>query len=106
MLTLYNSEGYSVIFQVALTIIHMNKDGISKLHDPIEIFQILQNMPRRLIDCPTFMDVSLLFFLHSIVFDSNTKSQYILSDQNAFAQIDQTQIEEKRSILRARKNSC
>lgn len=36
----------------------MNKEGISKLQDPIEIFQILQNMPRRLIDCPTFMDVS------------------------------------------------
>jgi hypothetical protein len=47
------SEGYQVLFLVALTIIHMNKDRISKLQDPIEIFQILQNMPRRLIDCPT-----------------------------------------------------
>lgn len=64
-LTVFYSEGYSVIFQVALTIIHMNKDRISKLQDPIEIFQILQNMPRRLIDCPTFMDVRFnAVFIH------------------------------------------
>lgn len=49
------------MFRVALTIIQMNKDRISKLQDPIEIFQILQNMPRRLIDCATFMEVSFLF---------------------------------------------
>jgi hypothetical protein len=47
------------MFQVALTIIEMNQERISKLQDPIEIFQILQNMPRRLIDCHRFMDVRI-----------------------------------------------
>lgn len=57
------SEGYSVMFQTALTIIKMNSEKISTLEDPIEIFQILQNMPRRLIDCHQFMNVSFFFFL-------------------------------------------
>lgn len=55
------------MFQVALSIIYMNREKINQLGDPIEIFQILQNMPRRLIDCPTFMDVRniMSFFLHT-----------------------------------------
>lgn len=54
------------MFQVALSIIYMNRGKIEQLGDPIEIFQILQNMPRRLIDCPTFMDVrnNMSLFLH------------------------------------------
>lgn len=45
------------MFQVALTIIQMNQEKILDLQDPIELFQILQNMPRRLIDCHQFMNV-------------------------------------------------
>lgn len=54
------------MFQVALSIIYMNREKVNELGDPIEIFQILQNMPRRLIDCPTFMDVRniMSLFLH------------------------------------------
>jgi hypothetical protein len=62
------SEGYSIMFQTALTIIKMNSEKISTLEDPIEIFQILQNMPRRLIDCHQFMNVSLFSFF---VFSNN-----------------------------------
>jgi hypothetical protein len=54
------SEGYSVMFRVALSLIKMNEERIKDLKDPIEIFQVLQNMPRRLIDCHNFMDVSYL----------------------------------------------
>lgn len=49
-------EGYHIMFKVALTIIKLNQSRILNLQDPIEIFQILQNMPRRLIDCHTFME--------------------------------------------------
>ncbi|GAA5804264.1 hypothetical protein HPULCUR_009751 [Helicostylum pulchrum] len=80
-------EGYSVMFRVALTIIQMNKDRISKLQDPIEIFQILQNMPRRLIDCATFME-------------------YVFSDQNLFAAIDQDHIIDKRNRFKASQKHC
>ncbi|KAI8061231.1 rab-GTPase-TBC domain-containing protein [Thamnidium elegans] len=80
-------EGYSVMFRVALTIIQMNKDRISKLQDPIEIFQILQNMPRRLIDCATFME-------------------YVFSDQNLFAAIDQDHIIDRRNRFKASQKHC
>ncbi|CDH56251.1 gtpase-activating protein gyp3 [Lichtheimia corymbifera JMRC:FSU:9682] len=49
-------EGSKVLFRVALTIIKMNERRIWALDDPIEIFPILQNMPRRLVDCHAFMD--------------------------------------------------
>lgn len=51
------SEGYKVLFRVALTIIKLNDRKIKAVEDPTEVFQILQNMPRRLIDCHKFMEV-------------------------------------------------
>lgn len=57
MLVLF-SEGYKVLFRVALTIIKMNEQAICAVDDPTEVFQILQNMPRRLIDAHDFLDVS------------------------------------------------
>ncbi|CEP17298.1 hypothetical protein [Parasitella parasitica] len=50
-------EGYSIMFQTALTIMKMNSEKIAAVQDSIEIFQILQNMPRRLIDCHQFMNM-------------------------------------------------
>jgi hypothetical protein len=100
------SEGYQVLFLVALTIIHMNKDRISKLQDPIEIFQILQNMPRRLIDCPTLMGVSsnaLLDYLKGRLIFIICLLQYVFSDLNLFAVINQDHIIEKRNVYIADK---
>ncbi|CAO3655507.1 unnamed protein product [Mucor hiemalis] len=74
-------EGYSVMFQVALSIIYMNREKVNELGDPIEIFQILQNMPRRLIDCPTFMD-------------------FVFSKNNKIAAVDTSQIIEKRNCVK------
>lgn len=74
-------EGYSVMFQVALSIIYMNRGKIEQLGDPIEIFQILQNMPRRLIDCPTFMD-------------------FVFSENNQIAAVDILEIIEKRNCVK------
>jgi hypothetical protein len=56
-----NSEGYQVLFKVALTIIKMNEHGIWALEDPIDVFPLLQNMPRKLMDCHKFMEVSFPF---------------------------------------------
>ncbi|KAI9498622.1 rab-GTPase-TBC domain-containing protein [Zychaea mexicana] len=50
-------EGSKVLFRVALTIIKMNEKRIWALDDPIEIFPVLQNMPRRLVDCHRFMEL-------------------------------------------------
>ncbi|ORZ24089.1 rab-GTPase-TBC domain-domain-containing protein [Absidia repens] len=49
-------EGYQVLFKVALTIIKMNEHGIWALDDPIDVFPLLQNMPRKLMDCHRFME--------------------------------------------------
>ena len=50
------SEGSKVLFRVALTIMKMNEKRIWALDDPIEIFPVLQSMPRRLVDCHRFME--------------------------------------------------
>ncbi|KAI9243550.1 rab-GTPase-TBC domain-containing protein [Phascolomyces articulosus] len=49
-------EGSKVLFRVALTIIKMNEKRIWSLDDPIEIFPVLQSMPRRLVNCHRFME--------------------------------------------------
>ncbi|CAO3616387.1 unnamed protein product [Mucor fragilis] len=74
-------EGYSILFQTALTIIKMNSEKIATLEDPIEIFQILQNMPRRLIDCHQFMN-------------------NVFSAENSYSNIDAIQIAQRREFLK------
>ncbi|KAI8988904.1 rab-GTPase-TBC domain-containing protein, partial [Pilobolus umbonatus] len=56
-------EGYHIMFKAALTIIKLNQVKILDLQDPIEIFQTLKNMPRRLIDCHKFMEVIHIFII-------------------------------------------
>ncbi|KAI8886133.1 TBC-domain-containing protein, partial [Backusella circina FSU 941] len=74
-------EGYHILLRVSLSLIKMNEERIWTLQDPSEIFQILQNMPRRLIDCHQFMD-------------------YVFSSENIFSDIDMEQIELRRKIYR------
>ncbi|KAL9553480.1 hypothetical protein MBANPS3_003274 [Mucor bainieri] len=74
-------EGYSIMFQTALTIMKMNSEKIATLEDPIEIFQILQNMPRRLIDCHQFMN-------------------NVFSADNSFSNLDAIQIAQRREFVK------
>ncbi|KAG9287742.1 hypothetical protein G9A89_004145 [Geosiphon pyriformis] len=51
-------EGHKVLFRVALAIFKINEDKILAVtDDPMEVFQIVQNMPKRLIDCHKLMEV-------------------------------------------------
>ncbi|KAI8368632.1 rab-GTPase-TBC domain-containing protein [Choanephora cucurbitarum] len=50
-------DGFKVIYQVALTILKLNEERILKAEDSIGAFQVLQNMPRRMIDCDKFIKV-------------------------------------------------
>ncbi|KAI8050662.1 rab-GTPase-TBC domain-containing protein [Gilbertella persicaria] len=48
-------EGFKVLYQVALTILKLNEQRIYEAEDAIEAFQILQSMPKRMIDCDQFI---------------------------------------------------
>ncbi|KAI8047365.1 uncharacterized protein B0P05DRAFT_364700 [Gilbertella persicaria] len=61
----------------------MNQERISMIKDPIEIFQILQNMPKRLIDCHSFMD-------------------HVFSPSNLFSTINPSDISIKREYFNDR----
>lgn len=61
----------------------MNSEKIATLEDPIEIFQILQNMPRRLIDCHQFMNVSLNYH-DSILYVSNRQTERVFGREFLF----------------------
>jgi len=50
-------EGNKVLFRVALAIIKLNEDKILAIDDPMEIFQVVQNMPKCLLDCHKLIDV-------------------------------------------------
>ncbi|CAG8673992.1 3784_t:CDS:2 [Acaulospora morrowiae] len=50
-------EGNKVLFRVALAIFKLNEEKILAVDDPMEIFQVVQNMPKRLVDCHKLIDV-------------------------------------------------
>ncbi|KAG0185798.1 hypothetical protein DFQ28_008759 [Apophysomyces sp. BC1034] len=78
------TEGYEVVFRVALTIIKLNEKKIWSAEDSMDSLQILQNMPRRLIDCHQLMEQ--VFSENGIASD--------LSEQDIFR---------RRSILKTRR---
>ncbi|KAF9353899.1 hypothetical protein BGX26_008348 [Mortierella sp. AD094] len=49
-------EGRKILFRVALTILRLHEAEISKIDDPLEVFQVVQNIPKRLIDCHKLME--------------------------------------------------
>ncbi|KAF9548754.1 hypothetical protein EC957_005688 [Mortierella hygrophila] len=63
-------EGRKILFRVALTILRMHESEISKIDDPLEVFQVVQNIPKRLIDCHKLMEAC---FKRMGSFDLTTK---------------------------------
>ncbi|KAF9974318.1 hypothetical protein BGZ73_002274 [Actinomortierella ambigua] len=49
-------EGRKILFRMALTILKMHESEITKIDDPLEVFQVVQNIPKRLIDCHKLME--------------------------------------------------
>ncbi|MCJ1361062.1 hypothetical protein MMC16_000159 [Acarospora aff. strigata] len=50
-------EGSKTLFRVALAIFKVGEQEIKAVNDPMEIFQVVQTIPRRLIDASQLMDV-------------------------------------------------
>lgn len=49
-------EGSKTLFRIALTIFKVGEQEIKAVNDPMEIFQVVQTIPRRLVDCNHIMD--------------------------------------------------
>ncbi|KAG1585007.1 hypothetical protein G6F48_007537 [Rhizopus delemar] len=49
-------DGQKVLFRVALGIFKLNESAILAVNDPLEVFQVIQNMPKRMIDCHQLID--------------------------------------------------
>ncbi|KAF9163093.1 hypothetical protein DFQ27_002364 [Actinomortierella ambigua] len=63
-------EGRKILFRMALTILKMHESEITKIDDPLEVFQVVQNIPKRLIDCHKLMETC---FKRVGAFDLTTK---------------------------------
>jgi hypothetical protein len=50
-------EGSKTLFRIALTVFKVGEQEIKAVNDPMEIFQVVQTIPRRLIDCNHLMDM-------------------------------------------------
>lgn len=46
-----------MLYQVALTILKLNEQRVWDVEDSVDALQILQNTPKRMIDCDQFMKV-------------------------------------------------
>ncbi|KAI8074946.1 rab-GTPase-TBC domain-containing protein [Gongronella butleri] len=51
-------EGRQTLMRVALAIFKMNEAAIMSVSDPLEVFQVVQNMPKRMVDCHYLMDAT------------------------------------------------
>ncbi|KAL0074995.1 hypothetical protein J3Q64DRAFT_1776224 [Phycomyces blakesleeanus] len=69
------------MFKVALAIFKLNEHNIGDLEDPVDVFRILQNMPRRLIDCHRLME-------------------YVFNPSSISADLCPKDIQSKRSLFR------
>jgi hypothetical protein len=49
-------EGSKTLFRIALTIFKLGEQEIKAVSDPMEIFQVVQTIPRRLVDANLVMD--------------------------------------------------
>ncbi|OBZ82415.1 GTPase-activating protein gyp3 [Choanephora cucurbitarum] len=49
-------DGQKVLFRVALGIFKLNENEILQVQDPLEVFQVIQNMPKRMVDCNKLID--------------------------------------------------
>ena len=54
---LCSGEGCQVLYKTALTILKLNEQRIRNAEDSVDTFQLLQNMPKKLIDCDQFLKV-------------------------------------------------
>ncbi|ORX55139.1 TBC-domain-containing protein [Hesseltinella vesiculosa] len=51
-------EGKHTLMRVALTIFKLNEQAILSVTDPLEVFQVVQNMPKRMVDCHQLLDAT------------------------------------------------
>jgi hypothetical protein len=49
-------EGSKTLFRIALTIFKLGEQEIKAVNDPMEIFQVVQTIPRRMVDCNIVME--------------------------------------------------
>lgn len=49
-------EGSKTLFRIALTVFKVGEQEIKAVTDPMEIFQVVQTIPRKLIDCNALME--------------------------------------------------
>ncbi|KAI8065074.1 rab-GTPase-TBC domain-containing protein [Thamnidium elegans] len=55
-------DGQKVLFRIALGIFKLNESEILAVNDPLEVFQVIQNMPKRMVDCHKLIDGTYLQF--------------------------------------------
>ncbi|CAO3653152.1 unnamed protein product [Cunninghamella blakesleeana] len=51
-------EGRKALMRIALAIFKINEHEILSVTDPLEVFQVVQNMPKRMVDCHQLLDAT------------------------------------------------
>ncbi|KAF7725604.1 hypothetical protein EC973_009482 [Apophysomyces ossiformis] len=52
------SEGQRTLFRVAIAIFKMNEQQILSVEDSLEVFQVVQNTPKKMVDCHKLLDTT------------------------------------------------
>lgn len=98
-------EGSKTIFRVALAIFKVGEQEIRAVNDPMEIFQVVQTIPRRLIDANVLMEVcfkrrnGIVRLTQSKVEDRRKERRQAYADENARV-AGQTAVGRKNTLFR------
>ncbi|KAG5460050.1 MAG: hypothetical protein BJ554DRAFT_7947, partial [Olpidium bornovanus] len=49
-------EGNKILFRVALSLFKIHEDAILALKNPLDVFQFVQNMPKKMLDCDSLVE--------------------------------------------------
>ena len=86
-------EGSKTIFRVALAIFKLGEKQIRKTSDPAEVFQIIQTLPRGLLDANELMQVATM--------KSRGMGTRLGTGMSGFGALSQKTVEERRQERRA-----
>ncbi|KAH8753358.1 rab-GTPase-TBC domain-containing protein [Diaporthe sp. PMI_573] len=85
-------EGAKTLFRVALAIFKAGENEIKSINDPMEVFAVVQSLPRKMVDANQFMDICF--------FKKRTGLNHLTSDA-----IDQQRTERKEKLQIQRKEA-
>lgn len=99
-------EGSKTLFRIALTIFKLGEQEIKAVNDPMEIFQVVQTIPRRMVDCNVVLETCCKKFANlsqGTIEQRREERRRGYADERARANGEAVVVKRKGTVFRRRK---